>query len=260
MSLVLSVAISAVISTFGPGIMPQNDGNSRPYKEWTKQDVTRLLNDSPWAKTQTVRIAPRRQMRSVAGQVSATPGSEGAVPTDGKAALGGAEEAIDYSFTVRLRSALPIREAIVRLVQLDSNYDRMPPAEKKSLDTQTRELLECHECADHYVISVGFGSTNSQGADPIYNWFRGHSAQSLKGYIYIQNDRGDRRDLAAFIPPRVPGDEAFFLFARKDKQGKPLLTVDHKKLLLRMSDANANSVTNFNLDVSRMVVNGRVEF
>ncbi len=50
------------------------------------------------------------------------------------------------------------------------------------------------------------------------------------------------------------------MFARKDKQGKPLLNVDHKKLLFRMSDANANSVTNFNLDVSRMVVNGRVEF
>jgi len=260
MSLFLSVAISAVIFNFGPGMLLQNEGSSRPYKEWTKQDVTRLLNDSPWAKTQTVRIAAKRQMRSVAGQVSATPGSEGPLPTDGKAALGGAEEAIDYSFTVRLRSALPIREAIVRLVQLDANYDRMQATEKKSLDAQTRELLGCLECVDHYVISVGFGSTNSQGVDPIYNWFRGQSVESLKKYIYIQNDRGDRRDLAAFISPRVPGDEAFFLFARKDKQGKPLLNVDHKKLLFRMSDANANSVTNFNLDVSRMVVNGRVEF
>jgi len=257
MSLFLSIAVSAIISF---GLIHQTESAAKPYQEWSKKDVTKLLNDSPWAKTQTVRVAARRQARSVAGQVSATPGSEGAVPTDGKAALSGAEQPVDYTFTIRLRSAMPIREAIVRLVQLESNYDRMQSAEKKSLDAQTKELLECQECKDHYLISVGFGSNNAEGMDPIYNWFRNQSLQSLKGYIYIQNDRGDRRDLAAFIPPRVPGDEVFFLFARKDKQGKPLLTAEHKKLLFRMSDANANSVTNFSLDVSRMVVDGHVEF
>jgi hypothetical protein len=233
---------------------------AKPYQEWSKQDVSKLLNDSPWAKTQTVRIAARRQVRSVAGQVSDTPTAVGPVGSEGKAAMSGAEQAVDYSFTVRLRSALPIRQAIVRLVQFDSNYDQAQPAAKKALDAQTKELLDCSECAEYYVISVGFGSNNRQGADPIYTWFRGQSVESLKKYIYIQNDRGERRELAAFIPPRVSGDEAFFYFRRNDKDGKALLATSHKKLLFRMSDANANSITNFSLDVPPMVRDGRVEF
>jgi hypothetical protein len=240
-------------------VLAQDSWRERPFSEWTKRDVTKLLNDSPWARTQTVRIATRKQMRSVAGQVSATPGS-GPVPTDSQAALGGADAAVDYSFTIRLRSSLPIRQAIVRLVQLDAKYDSMKPGQKKLLDEQTRELLECRECVDNYIISVGFGSTNSSGVDPIYDWFRGQSVESLKGYIYIQNDQGKQRELTGFIPPRVVGDEAFFLFTRNDMDGKPLLTPKNKNLLFRMSDANAGSVTNFRLDVSRMVVDGKLEF
>jgi hypothetical protein len=258
-SLLFSIVIAIVVSMLGTGTLAQDALPSKPYSQWSKEDVTKLLNDSPWAKTQAVLVQRKKQMRSVAGQVSADPGTDGAVPTQGQAALGGADDAINYSFTMRLRSALPIRQAILRLVQLDANYDAMQPDQKRALDSQTRELLECKECEDNYVISVGFGSTNSPGVDPIYNWFRGQSVESLKGIVYIQNDRGERRDLAAFIPPRVSGDEAFFLFARNGKDGKLLITPKDKRLLFRMSDANANSVTNFSLDVSRMVVGGRIE-
>lgn len=258
--MVLSIAMAAGLPILAAATA-QDQWLDKPYQEWSKREVTRLLNDSPWAKTQAIRVARGRQVRSVAGRVSAeTPGSTGPTTADRQASLGGAEDAADYRFTIRLRSALPIRQAIVRLVQLESNYDQMPPAQKKTLDAQTRGLLECKECADNYVVSVGFGSTNSQGVDLIYDWFRGQSVESLKRYIYIQNDRGERRELAGFIPPKVAGDEAFFFFARHDKNGKPLITENDKRLLFRMSDANANSVTNFSLDVSRMIVDGKPEF
>ena len=234
--------------------MAQEDLTSRPFQQWSKADVSRLLNDSAWAKTQEVRVRPRRQVRSVAGQVESTS------TADRQAALGGAEDAKDYRFTIRLRSALPVRQAIVRLVQLDARYDQMTEAEKRTVDAQTRTLLECPECQDNYIVSVGFGSTNSPGSDLIYDWFRGQTIESLKGYIYLANDRGMRRDLSGFIAPKVPGDEAFFFFPRRDQQGRPLIADNDRKLLFRMSDANANSVTNFTLDVSRMNVHGKLEF
>lgn len=256
MKLILSFLIFGICGVVASATAIQE---RRPaYERWTSQQVTKILNDSAWAKTQTVRIAPRRQVRTVAGQVSAGPGA-GAVPTDGTAALGGAEQAFDYNFTLRLRSALPVRQAIVRLVQLDAKYDEMTPEQKRVLDAQTKELLQCPECVDNYVVSVGFGSQNAPGVNLIYDWFRGHSLASLTGYVYLQNDRGERRELSGFIPPRVPGDEAFFLFPRRDSDGKLLLTPANKRLLFRMSDS-VNSVTNFSLDVTKMVVNRRVEF
>jgi hypothetical protein len=231
----------------------QEDFLNRPFQQWTKAEVTRLLNDSAWARTQEVRVRPRRQMRSVAGQTESE-------SVDRHAALGGAAEARDYKFTIRLRSALPIRQAIARLVQLEAKYDELSAAEKKNVDAQTSKLLECPECRDDYVISVGFGSTNSQGADLIYEWFRGQTIESLKRYIYLANDRGERRELSGFVSPKVPGDEAFFFFARRDRQGHPLISENDKKVIFRMSEQNTNSATNFTLDVRRMNVAGRIEF
>ena len=225
----------------------------KPFPEWSKADVTKLLNDSAWARTQEVRVRPRSRVRSVAGPTESA-------ATDRHASLGGAAEAKDFRFTIRLRSALPIRQAVVRLVQLEAGYDRMPASEKKKLDAQTSTLLECPECRDNYVVSVGFGANNNQGVDLIYDWFKGRTIQSLKGYISLANDRGVRRDLSGFIAPKVPGDEAFFLFARRDEQGRPLISENDKRVLFRMSDANANSVTNFTIDVQPMKVNGKLEF
>jgi hypothetical protein len=223
------------------------------YQQWTKADVIKLLSDSAWSKTQTQRIIRRGQVRSIAGQNEAVVG-------DRTGQLSSAEDAYDYNFTMRLRSALPVRQAIVRLVQLDSDYDRMNKAERQAFDAQTKELLECKECADYYVVSVGFASSNNSVNDLVYDWFNGQTLPGIKGYIYLANTRGERREVARFIPPKSPGEEVFFLFPRLDEKGQPLLTPEDKKLLFRMSDIKANSVTNFTLDVSKLIVNGKVEF
>ncbi len=122
------------------------------------------------------------------------------------------------------------------------------------------ELLECRECRHNYIVSVGFGSLNSENVDLVYDWFRGQTVASLKGYISLANELGQRRNLINFIPPKVPGDEAFFFFARLDEDGNPLVTSRNKKLLFRMSDKNASSITNFNMDITKMILDDKLEF
>ncbi|HMF57851.1 MAG TPA: hypothetical protein VK619_16025 [Pyrinomonadaceae bacterium] len=252
---VILITVSVVLA------QAQSDGQNKPYQQWTKADVVKLLTDSPWAKTQTIRLQRRSQVRAIAGQTSTVGGSIGGAPAvSNTGELTSAEDPVDYKFTLRLRSSLPVRQAIVRLVQIDSQYDQMTPAQKSAFDSQTRELLECPECADNYIISVGFGSSNAENIDLVYEWFRGQSVESLKNYIYIANDQGERRELSGFIAPKVQGDEAFFFFKRIGRNERPLLTPTSKKLLFRMSDANARSVTNFDIDVTKLIVDGRVQF
>jgi hypothetical protein len=248
--------LAAVALTLAFGLLSLAAGQEKTaadaYRQWTKTDVIKLLSDSPWARTQTQRVRRRGQVRSIAGQNEDVLGER-------RGELTSAEDAYEYSFTMRMRSALPVRQAIVRLVQLDNNYDRMAPAERKALDAQTKELLDCKECADYYVVSVGFASANNSVTDLIYQWFSGQTLPGIKGYVYLANERGGRRDLARFIPPKSPGEEVFFLFPRLDEKGQPLFTPEDKKLIFRMSDIKANSVTNFSLDISKMVAGGKVE-
>ncbi|OLE53069.1 MAG: hypothetical protein AUG51_14785 [Acidobacteria bacterium 13_1_20CM_3_53_8] len=256
-SAIIAAALIIVTASYA---LAQSGVLNKPYQQWTKADVIKLLTDSPWARTQTIRLQRRGQVRAIAGQTSTVGGSLGAPAVGNTGELSSAEDPVDYKFTLRLRSALPVRQAIVRLVQLDQQYDQMTLQQKSALDAQTRELLDCPECRENYIISVGFGSSNADNIDLIYEWFRGQSVQSLKNYIYIANDRGERRELSRFIAPKVQGDEAFFFFKRIGSNERPLLTPDSKKLLFRMSDVNARSVTNFDIDVTKLVVDGQVQF
>jgi hypothetical protein len=232
----------------------QEKGSAKPFGQWSKEDVNKILTDSLWAKTQTLRIQRRGQVRSIAGQTES-------VDMERTGALGSADAPLDYKFTLRLHSALPLRQALVRKEQLKWNYDKRSAAEQKAFDAQAKQLLlDCAICADNYVVSVGFSSNNSSGNDLVYQWFGASTVPSLKGYIYLANERGERRDLIDFIPPKSPGDDVFFIFPRLDDKGQPLFTATDKKLLFRMSDNNARSITNFSLDISKLIIDGKVGF
>ena len=251
----LIMPVTAIVILAAGLTSAQDELLKKPFQEWSRAEVTKLLTDSAWARTQATRIRPKRQVRSVAGQPESTS------TADRQAVLGGAADARDYRFTIRLHSALPIRQALFRREQLKWNYDQKSAAERKAFDAQAKQLLlDCAICADYYVVSVGFSSDNSSGTDMIYQWFGAATLPSIKGYIYIANERGERRDLVDLILPKVAGDDVFFIFPRRDEKGQPLLTEADKKLVFKMSDVDANSITNFTLDVRRMIVGGRVEF
>lgn len=254
------LAVTALVTTIllrliaAGSVTAQDVVSTKPFQEWSKDEVNKILTDSLWAKTQATRIQGRSQGRSIAGQ-----GARGVLAR--KDDLGGAEAPLDYRFTLRLHSALTVRQALARREQLKWNYDQRSEAERKVFDRQVREvLLDCAVCVDHFVLSVGFNSENSSGNDVIYQWFGAATLPAIKGYIYIANERGERRELVAFIPPKAAGDDVFFIFPRLDEKGQPLLTATDKKLLFRMSDNNAKSITNFNFDISKLMVDGKVGF
>ena len=133
-------------------------------------------------------------------------------------------------------------------------------AVEMAFDAQVKGLLECPACAGNYVISLSSKSKNSPGADAVFATFKGGRLSDLQRYVYIANDKGERRALVHFVAPKAPGDEAIFFFPRLDEKGAPLLTTQSKELLINLTDNQANSITNFKFDVSKLIVDGKVEF
>jgi len=206
------------------------DEQTKPFRTWTKAEAKRLLNDSPWAKTQEV--------SSVYGL---------GVPTD-------------FKFTLRLRSALPIREALVRLKQIEAHYDQLSEKERATFDAKTKGLLDCPACADNYVLSLSSRSENSPGWDLAFRSYEKITLAMLQENVFLANDKGEKRKLVHFIPPKAAGEETVFFFARLDESGKPLIGREDKKLVFRLNPQDAGSVKNFTFDVSKLIVNGKVEF
>ena len=228
----------------------------KPFNQWSKKEAETVLNDSQWARKQEIRIKFDKETQAAAGSYSGT--------SEGKATQSITEVTsqppVDFIFTMRLRSALPVRQALVRLRQLQTDIEKKSAKELAAFDAQTKGILECPACSENYVVTLSCKSTNSPGADAVYTVFKGGREADLQRFVYIANDHGDRRPLVHFVAPRAAGDEAIFFFQRFDDKGMPLLSVDSKDLFVNLNDNQANSISNFKFDVAKLVLNGKVEF
>lgn len=258
-------AFAFVALVFAPPARAQ-DWLAKPFQEWSRGEAAKVLEESPWAVKQTVKIKYAEQSRRVAGAPGAGStavavfGGEPTLvqPGANTAAVAGATAPVDFTFTLRLRSGLPLRKALARLKQLEAG--RLSEKERASAEAKVKGLLECPACADNYVLTLSAKSKEIPGADPVHASFKGARINDLKRYIFIANERGERRPLVHFVPPTAPGDEAIFFFPRADESGRPLLTPANKLLLFNAADNEVNSPANFRVDVTKLVVNGVLEF
>ena len=227
----------------------------KPFTQWSRSEAEAILNNPPWAIRNEVRIRFDKERQVAAGSYS---GVSSAAAAQAQTEVT-SQVPVDFIFTLRLRSALPVRQALVRLRQLESDR-KMSDRERASYDARTKGLLECPACVNNYVITLSSKSTNSPGADAVYTLFKGGRLADLQRYVYLANERGERRQLIHFVPPKASGDEATFYFPRLDDRGAPLLTPENKQLVINLTDNQINPITNFRIDVSRLVRDGKVEF
>ncbi|MDT4955226.1 MAG: hypothetical protein QOJ02_3364 [Acidobacteriota bacterium] len=254
-------AILVLMFCLSGQVRAQNVWTQKPFRQWTKEEAEKVLNDPPWAKKQELRISYAGRSTAVAGAPTAAEGEGGLIRTEqNTAALGGARAPVDFVFTLRLRSALPVRQALVRLKQIEARYDQMSEKDRAKFDEKLKGLLECPACADNYVLTLSSKSKESPGADAVYSTFGGAKEADIKRYLVIINDRGERRELVHFVPPRVPGEEAVFFFPRLDDKGAPLLKPETKTLVFNVTNGEANNIVNFRIDISALVAEGAVQF
>jgi len=258
----LGLALMALMVQASTLLVYSQEGRPpKPFQQWSKKEAQQVLDDSPWAPKQEVRLRYADTARRIAGGTVPSETSGALInTTSNQAEIGGAEAPVDFQFTLRLRSALTVRQALVRLKQLETNYDQMNAKDRAAFDTKYKGLLECPACEQNYVLTLSAVSKERPGADPIFTVFKGGRLADLQRYIFIANNRGERRDLIHFVPPKAPGEEAVFYFARFNDKGEPLLTSTDTELIANFTNNDVNMNTNFKVNVAKVSVNGQVDF
>jgi len=209
----------------------------KPYQQWSAREAESLLANSPWAQTQVALVSIGR--------------------------LDPLTETVDTAVTVRLRSALPVRQALARVNQLKDKYDRKTANERAAIDTRNKDLLECAECAEYYMVSITPGPGSRHDLPTFLSSTR-TSFELVRQNVVLENEKHETRELAKFIGPKFPAGEAIFFFPRLDAKGNPLIGPASRTVIIsfdpRVFDWKKSTATKFKFDVVRIVIDGKVAF
>lgn len=93
---------------------------SKPYQQWNKKDVSKVMNDSPWAKTDRVTAAWKTNVLMSSEEVTGSVSQYGSnASMNGPAGLGMEQRQRSAKFEARWISAKTMREAMLREGELE---------------------------------------------------------------------------------------------------------------------------------------------
>jgi hypothetical protein len=215
---------------------------SKTYYEWTDKECTRLLTDSPWAWELKL------------FNIGSLGGSDAA----------GGQKFISYA--VQLRSALPIRQALVRRAQIASKYDSMSNEQKQAFDKNLEAFLNA-DFSDKVVVNITY-STNVQSLQmPMDQWWQPKTTPYFANSAFLYAEKGEKAKLLQYIPGQVGQREFQFVFPRL-VGGKPVVTEQNKSLIVEFAYASAGTSTEgvnegkgfAEFKVKKMILNGTLVY
>lgn len=179
---------------------------SKPYTEWTKGDLERLTSSSPWAQTVVLRSANMTQIRRQTGKFANG-------PDEGEAA---ANPEVDYK--ISLRTARPIREALVRATALDQKYDQMDSAAKAQFDQKWNAYLA--QSQDKIIFHVKYSSNATEIDRQLATYWQTQTVETLKSDTFMNGPDGERVAPIAFWTGKGAVREFQIAFPRPKESGK----------------------------------------
>jgi len=231
-SLLLLLLISAI--TIG-----QN--KNIPWTEWSKKDAEKVLNDSPWGQTQVDTNVTEMfyQPTSRANATSGQRGVEGAL-----------NQEIKVTYHIRFFTARPVRQALVRLYQIQEK----PDAESEKGLRSFAEL----ESRDSIILTVTFESTDGRFTGKAMQAFNSAVTAIMKNKTYLERNDGKRLFLTTYVPPGRDGFGARFVFSRI-VDGRPFIGPETKDVRF-FAEFNESLRLNMKFKVSEMMYNGMLEY
>lgn len=234
----------------------------KPFQKWSREDAIKILSTSPWAQTyQSTSGASGAAQQQINREQGQSVNSGGSNPRSVARSFGPAP------VVIRLHSALPVRQALVRLQQISAGYDKMDEKQKAQFEAASKTFLDCAICQNYHVVTITqFPDSSGQSVDE--GIFQSMTLNDLKGNVWLENEKREKRELFQFTPPKGSGDSAVFFFARKDDKGNLFLTPEIKELKFVFKNEFLNTGNrynglvprNFEFKVSKMMIGESIEF
>ncbi|MGH9969359.1 MAG: hypothetical protein ACREBG_16380 [Pyrinomonadaceae bacterium] len=188
----------------------------KPWVEWSKKDAQKILDDSPWSQTQT---------ETDTSEMFYSPSNMG--DTRSRETQGATNQATSVKFRIRLYSARPIRQAFVRLIEL--NQSEPDQTETAKSVTEKRRAWANLSAGDFIIVTVAYEGTDRRYLGRVMQAFNSAVTAVLKNSVYLERKDGKRIFLSDYVPPGKDPFGARFIFSRTT-EGQPFVNADSGSL------------------------------
>jgi hypothetical protein len=219
---------------------------AKKWQDWTKEDCRKMLHDSPWSK---------KWSQSISNNGPKLPSVSGAARVG---AAGDSVNEIDYY--IQLRSALPVREAIVREFQFDKKYEELTSDKKKTFESQILNRDYSESIVFHFI----FETSTETFARQLAEYWQNIPPDGAPSDVYLINERGDHIRPVRVAAPRAAGYEFEMVFPRMVKN-EPVVREGDKVLQLQFPEPAISGIfpadiAMIEFRVDKMVWDGKITY
>jgi hypothetical protein len=212
LKLVLLLLLASVAAAQSKGYWEKKD-----YRQWTEKECRKLLEDSPWANLYSL------------SQVFID-----TIQTDSTSRERQPNPSIEYR--VQIRSATPVRQALVRLSQINAKYDAMTPDARQAFDQSTEKFLAAGN-SNLIVMHVSYTASVQNDDRELARYWHSRTTETLKNFVFLIGGGGVKVPLSSYRPGESAARELQFVFPR-DYNGRPVIGSGDKTLMLEFDHPN----------------------
>ncbi len=240
----------------------------KPYQKWSEEECRKLLGKSPWAQSHTLSQTIIQPLQSPGQPRAGTNPLENIESARSPEPLaredtGRARQARpELKYQVQFRSVLPIRQAIVRLSQINAKYDDMTPDQKQTFDKNAEAFLT-KKFPDTLILYVSYSSNVQIDERELARHWQGQTTEALKNFVFLILPGGEKMPLSAYAVAQGGSREFQFVFPRTI-EGHPLVRAQDKTLQLefphpKIRDQKESRVL-ITFKVEKMLIDGEIVY
>ena len=207
---ILCFALSAIFLAAGLAAFGADFWENKQYDKWSQKECAKLLADSPWAQDFTLLDSSLQQ---------STQASD-----DG--------QAFNIKYQIQIRSALPVRQAMVRQMQIAQKYESLKPEQQQQFDQSAKDFLS--SVPNAVILYVTYETNSQNKAMELFNYWKSQTTDLLKNTVFLRNSKGDQVPLAQFVVAQGGAHSFQFIFPRQIND-KPFIGLEDKSLTLEFS-------------------------
>ena len=180
------------IFLFAGIVMAKEFWETKTFDQWTQRECQRVLTDSPWV----------RELELTGGF-----GGSSISATDSRQPF--------VKYNIQLRSAAPVRQAIVRQAQINKQYDSLSAEQKQAFDQNMQDFL-VGASPEFVVVNISFEANDQNFIRDLNRHWETQTTDLLRNSVFIRGgSRGNPVPIVQFIPGSGASQEFQFVFPRE---------------------------------------------